>query len=141
MDENGRLAIPARLRKARPMGVSPKKLVKGYVLAGWFEGCVGLFTEDQWVKVMTRVHNEGPELRRQNRSLNRGLSSNAYPVMPDSQGRITIPKELIGYAGLGSNVLVMGVTNHIEIWDEEKFKQLATEDKIAESAEQLFEKK
>jgi MraZ protein len=141
LDDNGRLAIPARLRKARPIGVSPKKQIKGYVLAIWMDSCLGLFTEDEWVRLLMEVQTEGSRFRKENRVVNRHLSSNAYPVTPDSQGRITIPKELIKETGLGSNVLVMGATTHIEIWDQERLKQFTTENKVSESAEQLFEKK
>lgn len=140
MDENGRLAIPMKLRQARPIGVSPKKQIKGYVLSEWFEGCLGLFTDDKWVNVIMEVQEEGSVFKKGNRGISRTLASNAYPVKPDGQGRITIPKDLISLADLKDNVLVMGVTTHIEIWDEERFKHFKSDNELAKSAEQLFEK-
>jgi MraZ protein len=37
----------------------------------------------------------------------------------DSAGRIRLPQELVSDAGLGTKVLLVGVRNHLEIWDPE----------------------
>ena len=139
MDENGRLAIPARLRKARPIGVSPKKIVKGYVLAKWTDGCLGLFIESEWEKKLSVLLQEGSSFKRRFRVVSRHLSPTAYDVAPDNQGRITIPKRLIEAAGLKGEVLVSGVIQHIEIWDPQKFDKFIRENKsLEEAAEELF---
>ena len=37
----------------------------------------------------------------------------------DAQGRILLPQKLRGYAGLKKDVMVLGVSNHAEIWDKD----------------------
>ena len=38
---------------------------------------------------------------------------------PDANGRVVLSSFLIDYAGLGKNVVVAGVGDHVEIWAEE----------------------
>ena len=139
MDENGRLAIPAKLRKARPIGVSPNKVIKGYVLAKWTDGCLGLFIESEWEKKLSELIQEGASFKRKFRVVSRHLSPTAFDVVPDSQGRITIPKRLMEAAGLKGEVLISGAIQHIEIWDPERFRKFIQENKsFEEAAEELF---
>jgi MraZ protein len=139
MDDNGRLAVPARLRKQRPLGVSSKKQIKGYVLAKWIDGCLGLFIESEWVKRLQELRQDGSGFKRKNRIFNRHLSPNAYTVVPDNQGRVTIPKDLIKVAGLQGETLIVGATDYIEIWNPERFEKFLAENmSFEESADQLF---
>lgn len=139
MDDNGRLAIPAKLRKARPLGVSPKKQVKDYVLAKWLDGCLGLFIPDEWTRKLEEMYAEKSAMDRRQRVLMRHLSPNTYSVTPDSQGRITIPRDLIGEAKLKKDALIFGATQHIEIWNPDEFKKfLSSNMSFEESADQLF---
>jgi transcriptional regulator MraZ len=140
MDDKGRLAIPAKLRKARPMGVSPKKLVKSYVLAQWYEGCLGLFIESQWEEKLSMLLKKGASFKKSYRTISRRLSTRAFEVEPDAQGRITIPKRFIEAAGLGSEILFTGVMQHIEIWNPERFEKFIKESPSMEDiAEDLSE--
>ena len=41
---------------------------------------------------------------------------------PDKQGRITLPQELIDYAGLGKDVVIFGCDNRIELWSREAWE-------------------
>lgn len=139
MDDNGRLAIPSRLRRARPIGVSSKKIIKSYVLAKWTDGCLGLFIESEWEKKLSVLLGEGSSFKRKFRVVSRHLSPTAYDVMPDSQGRITIPKRLIETADLSGEVLVSGAIQHIEIWKPKTFDKFIRENQsFEEAAEELF---
>jgi len=139
MDDNGRLAVPAKLRKARPVGFPAKKQIKGYVLSKWIDGCLGLFTEEEWAKKLSVLFDEQSGFKRKSRIFNRHLSPNAYEVVPDSQGRITIPKDLIKQADLSGEVLVSGAMQHIEIWNPKRFERFLAENmSFEDSADQLF---
>jgi MraZ protein len=139
MDENGRLAVPAKLRKMRPIGISSKKQVKSYILAKWLDGCLGLFIPDEWTKKLEALFAERASMDRRQRVLMRHLSPNAYPVTPDSQGRITVPKDLILDAKLGNEVLISGATQHIEIWNPDEFKKfLSNNISFEKTTDQLF---
>jgi len=57
----------------------------------------------------------------------------------DKQGRILIPDYLKEYAGLRKNVIIAGLYNRLEIWDETKWNQYkkSAEKNTDEIAEQL----
>ena len=42
--------------------------------------------------------------------------------MPDKQGRVTIPAHLREYAGLNRDVVVIGASKRVEIWDQEAWE-------------------
>ena len=69
------------------------------------------------------------------------MLSGASDVEFDSQGRILIPEPLRRYASLTKKIVVTGIYNRIEIWDEgewEKYKK-RTESASDEIAEKLSE--
>ena len=48
----------------------------------------------------------------------------------DGQGRISLPKALADYAGIGERALIIGSMDHIEIWDPEAFEDYLQEQTI-----------
>jgi MraZ protein len=51
----------------------------------------------------------------------RFILSNAEDVNLDKSDRLLIPQHLIKYAGLGGEILLFGVGDHVEIWDPERY--------------------
>ncbi len=49
--------------------------------------------------------------------------SQAEQVEVDSQGRIRIPERLVAFAGLQQEVVLLGVHDHVEIWDQGAWEQ------------------
>ena len=58
----------------------------------------------------------------------------AQEMEPDAQGRVRIPQSLMREAGLRKDVMLVGMLNKFEIWDQERFDALAVEDVSAELA-------
>ncbi len=52
----------------------------------------------------------------------------AEEMTPDPQGRIRIPQHLIQAAGLGKEVMLLGMYDRFEIWDLETFNSIDTDD-------------
>ncbi len=52
----------------------------------------------------------------------RRFLSSAFEAEEDAQGRFLLPKELISYAGLDKNIVLVGVGNRVEIWDEQTWE-------------------
>lgn len=73
------------------------------------------------------------------RSFVRLQLAGATDVELDSQGRVLIPDYLKEYAGLGKNVIVVGLFNRLELWDEESWKtyKADAEKNSGEVAEEL----
>jgi len=131
IDEKKRLAIPAKLRK---------ELGRGAVLTRGLDNCLALYPLDEWQKLAEKL-NKLPTGQVEARGLARVILSGAADVDFDALGRILIPDYLKHYASIGKNVVIAGVFNHLEIWDEarwESYKQ-KTEKEVGDMASKLSE--
>jgi MraZ protein len=61
--------------------------------------------------------------KQQSRTFNRLYFSGAMEVVPDSQGRILLPQNLKDYAEIKKDVIIVGVSNRIEIWSKTKWDE------------------
>jgi MraZ protein len=50
------------------------------------------------------------------------IYAEAEPCETDSSGRITVPPEMMQKAGIQREVFIVGVRDHIEIWDTERWE-------------------
>ena len=101
--------------------VLPKKHrdeIKGdvVILSKGFEGCIFVFGKEDWVDlVQNRI-----EKRRGDANLEefeRYIYPSAVEVSIDLQGRIVIPSNLLDFAGVNKEASVIGVGDHVEIWN------------------------
>jgi MraZ protein len=73
------------------------------------------------------------------RAFSRLFYARAQSVEMDSQGRVRIPPELAALAGLGKEAVLVGVQDHLELWDKGRWEQYVAQrqnqyDQIAEAA-------
>ena len=61
----------------------------------------------------------------------------------DAQGRVLIPQKLADHAGLGRDVVVAGVHDHLEIWDRTQWdvERSSTEGSVSHVAERIADKR
>lgn len=136
IDNKGRLIIPARFR----LIIKDKYIEKFYVTRG-LERCLFVFAENDWNLLEQKFKNL-PLTQSTARAFSRLLFSGAYEATCDKQGRILVPSHLLQYARITKDVLVIGVSNRIEIWDVntwEEFSRTSIED-FERIAEELVEK-
>lgn len=108
IDEKNRVSLPAKFRSE--MG---KKLV---VTPG-LDNCLFVFTLKEWSTIETKL-NTSSLLQSDNRSFNRFMFGGAVEAEVDSIGRILIPDFLRDRASLKNKVVIIGVSNRVEIWNE-----------------------
>lgn len=106
MDAKGRIALPSRFHDA--FGTS-MLLILGRDAGLW------AYAEEDWHRVTDRI-DSGPTSTREERIRARALFGNAERVNVDDQGRIVIPQFLRERAKLDREVVVLGVSDHLEIW-------------------------
>jgi MraZ protein len=133
IDEKLRIAIPKRIRE---------ELLRGdghalYVAPGT-DGSLALYMEEVFAKLAARLMAASPA-EQDVRAFSRLFYSQAQRVEFDTQGRIRIPAELAQLAKLERDALLLGVMDHLEIWDRARWEQYLAErqsryDEIAESA-------
>jgi MraZ protein len=112
LDEKGRVAIPARLRKA----FGDNAVITRLIIAPSFDKCIIAFRESEWkdfVQNKLMVLSQGEQ---KNRMKMRFLLGGAAECDLDKQGRIIIPANLLEYAEINGDVTILGVYDKIEIW-------------------------
>ncbi|CUT04075.1 division/cell wall cluster transcriptional repressor MraZ [Candidatus Kryptobacter tengchongensis] len=117
VDEKGRVSIPARMRKY----LSPEAN-ETFVITRGTETCLFLFPLDEWEKLEKRL-KELNTFNPQHRLLVRILLMWAVEVTLDNQSRIMIPKNLLEFAKIDKEALIIGALDRIEIWNPEVFNE------------------
>lgn len=111
LDAKKRLAIPSKFRK---------ELGEGAVLTRGLDGCLFVFPSKYWNQLTEKIVNM-PFGQQDSRAFSRLMLSSAAEVDFDALGRVLIPDSLKNYADLKKVVIVAGVFNRLEIWDDEKW--------------------
>ncbi len=135
LDRKGRIIIPARFRE-----VFKENYVEKFYVTRGLDKCLFLFIEEEW-KAQERIFKSVSFTKTEARKFNRLYFSGACEVICDKQGRILIPQYLKEYADIQKGVMVIGVSNRIEIWSKEKWKQYYndTKDSFEDIAEKLIQ--
>lgn len=133
IDDKGRLAIPKLLRAA--LGSNEPLTV---ILGPGTDGCLALYSPEAF-RLMGERLSAGPPTRSEVRAFSRLFYARAQGVELDSQGRLRVPSDLQQIAGLQREVAVVGVRDHVELWDVGRWEQYLLEkqphyDEIAERA-------
>lgn len=116
VDSKGRINIPAKLRKY----VSPEAN-DTFVVTRGFEKCLFLYPLDEWNTLEESIRGLSPS-NSQHRFITRTLLQYATETQLDGQSRITIPKELLQFAGIEDQVLIVGVLERIEVWNPKEYE-------------------
>ena len=132
IDRKGRLILPARFRE-----VAKENGVEKFFLTRGLDKCIFMFSEDEW-KPQEQKFKNVPFTKREARSFNRIFFSGAVEVVPDRQGRFIVPQYLKEFANIKRDTVIIGVSNRIEIWDSEYWREIYTNSK--NSFEEIAEK-
>ena len=115
LDNKDRVIIPAKFRE-----IFKEHYVERFFVTRGFEKCLVVFTEESW-KSEEKKFRELPFTRADARKFNRLFFAGACEVICDKQGRILIPDYLKSYADILQDVVIIGVSDRIEIWAKEKW--------------------
>ncbi len=129
LDDKGRLAVPKKFRSA---------LENGAVVTRGLDNCLFLYTKDEWAKLAEKLANL-PFSQAHTRAFARLMLAGAMDIELDAQGRAILPEYLRTFAGLKKTIIIAGLYNRLELWDEEKWKEYTkkTEETSSEIAEQM----
>ena len=135
LDKKGRIIIPSRFRDA----IRDNGIEKFYVTRGLDE-CLFIFSEDEW-KAQESKFKSMPFTKREVRKFRRLFFAGAVEAEPDKQWRILVPDYLRDYASLKRNIMIIGVSNRIEVWSKDKWQEFykTTKEKYEDIAENLME--
>ena len=113
IDEKKRLAIPSKFRK---------ELGKGAVITRGIDNCLVIYPFKEWER-MSNVLGKLPASQLEARGFARIMLAGAAAAEFDSLGRILIPEYLKEYAVLKKNVVITGLYNRMEVWDQKRWDE------------------
>jgi MraZ protein len=119
LDHKGRVAIPARFRRALPPESHDTFI--GIVRNDGSEKYLALYSSDDFDERFADVAAQSGRLAHV-RQLKRAYYSNLSDFQIDPQGRITIPLDVKKSLGMSKDVLFIGVEDTVEVWAPEKFE-------------------
>jgi MraZ protein len=131
IDAKKRLAIPAKLRR---------EIGDGAVITRGLDNSLALYPAKEWEKMVEKI-SQLPSGKIDARGFSRIILAGAITVELDSLGRILVPDYLKEYAGLKKNIVIVGIYNRLEIWDEGKWDlyKKKVESEVGNMAERLGE--
>lgn len=133
LDSKGRLSIPAKLRKS----LSPEAN-DTFVVTRGIEKCLYVYPLDEWRQLESKLRSLNQFVEK-HRFFTRTLlmwASEEFTL--DNQSRILIPKNLLEFAGIEKEVIVIGALERIELWSPKNFDDYMNSQQ--ESYESVVEK-
>lgn len=113
VDPKGRLIIPSRFREL---------LGTEFVVTRGLDGCLFVYPMESWEAYVEEL-KKLPLTDKNARLFTRFLIAGATTCELDRQGRILIPVTLREFADIKKDVLLAGMLDHIEIWNEDHWKE------------------
>lgn len=117
LDVKGRFLLPAGLKKQLHEGAA-----ENFVVNRGFEKCLSLYPMKSWKPIFSEIsdlNDFDPKVRQ----FRRYFLNGATQVELDSANRLLLPKNLMEYAGLEKDIVLVSAVNKIEIWDKNKYQQ------------------
>ena len=134
LDAKGRMMIPAGLKKQLPEAES-----EGLVINRGFEKHLVIYTRKEWNKIVSDLEKLN-QYEKKTREFIRYFTRGASELTLDTANRVLLPKALLDYAGINTDVVLLCQFNKIEVWSQDAYdKQLDNEpENFANLAEEVM---
>lgn len=130
IDDKGRVIFPAAFRAS--MGL------RFHITKGLGK-CLFVFRKEEW-DAFNQALMSASFLDPNARRLQLHFCGSATEAHADGQNRVPIPQALREYAGIESEVVIVGAANHIELWSPAEWKAFTesiSEEALLQSAQAL----
>ena len=111
LDTKGRLVLPARIKAQLPSGEGDELVIRR-----GFELCLIIYPMVEFKKVFSKISGLS-EFNEEYRKLQRNFFSGTATVELDANGRFVIPKNMLSYAQLEKDLILIGMGNKVEVWN------------------------
>ena len=123
VDAKGRFMFPVNLRKQLE-----EVFEKGFVInRNLHQKCLVLYPIHEWNKLNKKLSKLN-RLIKANDVFVRKFTGGATTADADTTGRVLLPKPLVEYASITTDIKVLGSNNVIEIWDKKLYDTFLTQD-------------
>ncbi len=135
IDRKGRIILPAKFREA-----AKAHFIEKFFVTRGLDKCLFMFSEEEW-RTQESKFKAISFTKQQSRTFNRLYFSGAIEVIADKQGRVLIPQYLKDFAQIKKDVIIVGVSNRIEIWAKDKWQEFygTSRQSFEEIAERLMD--
>ena len=137
LDDKKRMALPKRVREQLGMDVAQVFVTPGPDQSLW------IYTRDG-LERLSETLDRTPATDAEGRVFRRLFYAQMEAVDVDKAGRILIPERLVQFASLQHEVVLLGVRDHLELWDARRWQNFLGDngprfDAVAEGAFQRKE--
>lgn len=122
MDDKGRVVIPAGLKKQLPKDALGKMVVNR-----GFEKCLTFYTRKDWDSELQGIGHLN-HFNKKHRMFIRQFSKGATEIGVDKASRVLLPKQLVEYAEIETEVVFYAYGTRIEIWSKKLFDDMMAMD-------------
>ncbi|MBL7857772.1 MAG: division/cell wall cluster transcriptional repressor MraZ [Cyclobacteriaceae bacterium] len=122
LDAKGRLVLPSRIKAQLPEGGGHELVVRR-----GFEQCLILYPMAEFKKVFSKISGLS-EFNEEYRKLQRNFFSGTATVELDANGRFVIPKNMLSYAQLDKDIILVGMGNKVEVWNPSIYEKHLIQD-------------
>ncbi len=128
MDDKNRLSLPAKFRK---------EMGKKIIITRGLDRCLFGYPMSEWKKFSQQLASLSIGSA-EGRGFTRAMLGGATEIEVDASGRVLVPDHLKSYAGLSTKVVVAGIHNRIELWNEDAWNKYTNG--VEQDANQLAQK-
>jgi len=134
IDSKGRLAIPSKFREILASQFDERLILTH------FDQCLWAYPVLVWQELEKKI-TQLPQFLEEVKALQRVFISAASECPLDKQGRILLPATLRGYANLNKEIVLVGMTQRIEIWSKMRWQKVfgASQKKLETMQDKLAE--
>lgn len=124
IDAKGRVILPADFRAA---------LGEHFFITKGLDNCLFIYGENEWAGFEKKL-NQLPITKPGALRFKRHFLSGGRPLECDRQGRFLVPANLRSYAMLKKDVVLIGVSDHVEVWSKDEWERyIGAEDNSMEN--------
>ncbi|MFZ4863821.1 division/cell wall cluster transcriptional repressor MraZ [Sphingobacterium sp. Mn56C] len=135
LDAKARMVVPAALKRQLPDVER-----EGLVVNRGFDKNLVIYTRAEWNKILDQLSRLN-QFQAKNRDFVRKFTSGATELMLDAAGRVLLPKNLLEYAAIGAELVLVCNLTKVELWDKVRYEEKMdafTEEDFSELAEQVM---
>jgi MraZ protein len=129
LDSKGRVSIPAKLRKFVASEANDT-----FVMTKGINSCIDVYPLNQWQIIEDKLEDLN-NFDAKNQLFVRMILQFATEDKMDQQSRILVPQDLLSYAKIEKEVLILGALKKIELWNPKVYNEYLNS--IPETYEQI----
>lgn len=114
VDSKGRFNLPARFRAGGATAEDEK-----YVVTIATAKSLALYPREEWDRSFTAALEQGSDENWRDQI--RRLSAQSLDIVPDQQGRVTVPVETLRKVGISDRIVLVGMGQYLELWDKQAY--------------------